>query len=122
MRKIWHSNLLLLLELCLASMSLAVPTGGNLSVTNAGNALKYGSGGSLVGFVVLILDLIVFSMSQTSIQPYVHLEVLKSDRPASHKLLWCVVVFLFPIFGLIIYWLFSNRDAHSRSGGYESIG
>lgn len=46
-------------------------------------------------------------------------EVLRSDRPVSHKLLWCVLVFIFPLVGIIIYWLFSNREAHK--GGYESI-
>jgi hypothetical protein len=48
-------------------------------------------------------------------------EILKSNRPSSHKLLWCVVVFLFPILGLIFYWLFSNRAAHAGSGSYEAI-
>ena len=48
-------------------------------------------------------------------------EVIKSSRPVTHKLLWCVVVFLFPILGLIFYWLFSNRTAHMGSGDYEAI-
>jgi hypothetical protein len=46
-------------------------------------------------------------------------EVLPSSRPVSHKVLWCLLVFLFPIGGMIIYYLFSNRDAH-RSG-YEVV-
>ncbi|EPQ62838.1 BgtASP-20958 [Blumeria graminis f. sp. tritici] len=79
-----------------------------VSATGHGNAFKYGTGGGAVGFVILVLDIIVF------------MEVLKSSRPLSHKLLWCLVVFMFPIFGLIIYWLFSNRDAYSNSG-YEAI-
>jgi hypothetical protein len=48
-------------------------------------------------------------------------EVIKSNRPVSHKLLWCVVVFLFPILGLIFYWLFSDRTSHMGGGGYEAI-
>jgi len=48
-------------------------------------------------------------------------ELLKSNRPALPKLLWCVGVFVFPVGGLIIYWLFSNRAEHNTSGGYESI-
>jgi hypothetical protein len=49
-------------------------------------------------------------------------EVLKSNRPPSHKLLWCLIVFLFPILGLVVYWLFSNRESHnSGSGSYEAI-
>lgn len=48
-------------------------------------------------------------------------EVLKSNRPVPHKVLWCVVVFLFPIIGLVVYYLFSNRASHTGGGGYESI-
>ncbi|KAI6249590.1 hypothetical protein HI914_01120 [Erysiphe necator] len=112
MTNLLHSKLLFFLQLYLTSISVAAPTliAADISGASPGDALKYGSGGSLVGFIVLILDIIVF------------IEVLKSDRLVSHKLLWCVVVFLFPIFGLIIYWLFSHRDAYSRSSGYESIG
>jgi hypothetical protein len=32
-----------------------------------------------------------------------------------------VLVFIFPIGGLIIYYLFSNRDAHNSTGGYETL-
>lgn len=98
--------LLQLFFLSLASFAMAEET---LAASGHGNALKYGSGGGIVGFIVLILDIIVF------------MEVLKSNRAPSHKLLWCVVVFLFPIIGLIVYWLFSNRAAHAGSGSYEAI-
>lgn len=81
MRNVLHSKLLLFLELCLTSMSLAVPLGGDLSVADPGNALKYGSGGSIVGFVVLILDLIVFSMSHTSF-------LANFNRPNTYPLLY----------------------------------
>ncbi|PBP22982.1 hypothetical protein BUE80_DR006110 [Diplocarpon rosae] len=73
------------------------------------NAWKYGTGGGVVGFLVLILDIMVF------------MEVLKSNRPVLPKLLWCVLVFIFPIGGLIIYYLFSNRAAHNTTGGYETL-
>lgn len=58
------------------------------------------------------------------LQPADHsqtVEVLKSNRPPLHKLLWCLVVFLFPIVGMIIYWLFSNRAEHNRGGSYEPL-
>jgi len=48
-------------------------------------------------------------------------EVIQSTRPVSHKLLWSLLVFLFPIGGIIIYALFSNRASHKPSGGYEPI-
>jgi hypothetical protein len=47
-------------------------------------------------------------------------EIIKSNRPPLHKLLWCLVVFLFPIVGMVIYYLFSNRASHN-SAGYEAI-
>ncbi|KUJ17098.1 uncharacterized protein LY89DRAFT_685052 [Mollisia scopiformis] len=96
----------ILLNLFLVSLAMAEET---VSTSQHGNAWKYGTGGGLLGFVILILDIMVF------------MEVLKSNRPPSHKLLWCVVVFLFPILGLVFYWLFSNREKHMGSGGYEAI-
>lgn len=48
-------------------------------------------------------------------------EVLKSNRPPLHKLLWCLVVFLFPIVGMVVYWLFSNRAEHNSGGSYEPL-
>jgi hypothetical protein len=47
-------------------------------------------------------------------------EVLQSNRPVPSKVLWALLVFLFPIGGVIIYFLFSNREVH-RSGAYEPI-
>jgi hypothetical protein len=94
----------LLLQLCLISFAMAEET-----FTATDNAWKYGSGGGVIGFIVLILDIIVF------------MEVLKSNRPPSHKLLWCLVVFIFPVLGLIFYYLFSNRAEHAGSGSYEAL-
>jgi hypothetical protein len=37
------------------------------------------------------------------------------------KAIWCLVVFLFPVVGLIVYWIFSNRSAHRRGAGYEQL-
>lgn len=98
------------------------------------NAWKYGTGGGVIGFIVLVLDILVFSQSppfcccspqlilsslQRTLVDNPLVEVLKSNRPPIHKLLWCLLVFLFPIGGLIIYYLFSNRAAHG--GEYEAI-
>ena len=98
----------------------------SITSTSHGNAWRYGTGGGVIGFIVLVLDIIVFSTSR-----FIHhgdranassaVEVLKSNRPPSHKLLWCLVVFVFPIGGLILYWLFSDRAAHMGSGQYEAI-
>ena len=66
-----------------------------------------GTGGGIVGFVVLVLDIIAW------------IEIFKSNRPVTNKVIWSLVVFLFPIGGMIIYYLFSNRQAHNT---YEPIG
>ncbi|KAK3348725.1 hypothetical protein B0T25DRAFT_458283 [Lasiosphaeria hispida] len=94
-------------QLCMASLALAAPIAE--TTTTAGNAWQYGTGGGVLGLLVLILDIIVF------------LEVIKSNRPPSHKIIWCLVVFLFPIVGMAIYWLFSNRAAHNSGSGYEAL-
>ncbi|TGO27709.1 hypothetical protein BPAE_0038g00550 [Botrytis paeoniae] len=102
----FQNTLAFLLQFFFFALAFAQP----IETAGHGNAWKYGSGGGVIGFIVLILDIIVF------------IEVLKSNRPPSHKLLWCLVVFLFPILGLVVYWLFSNREAHnSGSGSYEAI-
>jgi hypothetical protein len=65
-----------------------------------------GTGGGIVGFIVLVLDIIAW------------IEIFKSNRPVSNKVIWALVVFLFPVVGMIIYYLFSNRQAHNT---YEPI-
>ncbi|KAH7370945.1 hypothetical protein BKA65DRAFT_26645 [Rhexocercosporidium sp. MPI-PUGE-AT-0058] len=100
----FNSILTLLIQFSLLSLVMAEET---FSATTHGNAWKYGSGGGIVGLIVLVLDIIAF------------LEILKSSRPPLNKLLWCLLVFLFPIVGLIIYFFF-GRSA-SSSGSYEPI-
>ncbi|KAG0302338.1 hypothetical protein BGZ97_002395 [Linnemannia gamsii] len=63
--------------------------------------------GGFLGLVVFILDLIAV------------FEVINSSRSVSSKLLWSLLIFLFPIFGLIIYFLFGGREEYN--GGYETI-
>ncbi|KAI0017455.1 hypothetical protein F4780DRAFT_755516 [Xylariomycetidae sp. FL0641] len=96
------------LQLCLSVLAFAAPIADETFTTTSQNPWQYGAGGGVLGFIVLVLDIIVW------------IEVLKSNRPTSHKLLWCLLVFLFPVVGIIIYWLFSNRAAHN-SGGYEPV-
>ncbi|KAJ9129561.1 hypothetical protein NKR19_g10311 [Coniochaeta hoffmannii] len=101
---------LFLAQLFFAALALAAPIADETAMAKAGgNAWQYGTGGGILGLIVLILDIIVF------------VEVIKSSRPPSHKLLWSLLVFIFPIGGLIIYWLFSNRAAHNSGSGYEAL-
>jgi len=102
--KMFNQALTILLQLSLFSLVMAEET---LTAASHGNAWKYGSGGGIVGLIVLVLDVIAF------------IEILKSGRPPLNKLLWCLLVFLFPIVGLIIYFFFGRTAA--SGGSYEPI-
>lgn len=51
----------ILLQLCLASLAFAAPVAQDVTASTAGNSWQYGTGGGVIGFIVLILDIIVFS-------------------------------------------------------------
>lgn len=51
----------LLLQLSLAALALGAPIVQDVSATTAGNSWQYGTGGGIIGFIVLVLDIIVFS-------------------------------------------------------------
>ncbi|CVK84986.1 hypothetical protein H9Q69_008049 [Fusarium xylarioides] len=96
------------LQLWLATLAFAAPIADEVTVTGA-EPWHYGTGGGIIGFIVLVLDILVW------------IEVLQSNRPVSHKILWCLVVFLFPIVGMIVYYLFSNRKSHMRNSDYTPV-
>jgi len=96
----------LFLQLCLAALALAAP----MTATGMNPSQQYGTGGGVVGFIILVLDILVW------------IEVIKSSRPTSHKLGWCVLVFLLPVIGPICYYLFSDRAKYNQgAGGYEVL-
>ncbi|RMY96455.1 hypothetical protein D0862_08532 [Hortaea werneckii] len=103
-------TLSLFLSLTFAMLTFAAPVANEPTFSAQSDAWQYRTGGGIVGFIVLVLDVIVW------------MEVLQSNRPVSHKVFWCVLVFIFPIVGILIYWLFSNREAHKPNAGYEPIG
>ncbi|CDS07679.1 hypothetical protein LRAMOSA01628 [Lichtheimia ramosa] len=70
------------------------------------NMLSY-TGGGLIGLIILILDLIVI------------FEVINSTRSIQGKIGWSLLVFFFPVVGIIIYFLFSNRAEYNAH--YEAI-
>ncbi|KAI6713826.1 hypothetical protein PZA11_003268 [Diplocarpon coronariae] len=100
------SALSLLLQLALLSFAMAEETA---VATGHGNAWKFGSGGGIIGLIVLVLDIVAI------------LEIVKSSRPPLRKVLWALAVFFFPIIGLVVYYFFSNRASHGSGGGYEAI-
>ncbi|KAL1798974.1 hypothetical protein ACET3X_003011 [Alternaria dauci] len=91
----------LLLQLSMFMLAEAAP----ITVQSA-KPWQAGTGGGIIGFIVLVLDIIAW------------IEIFKSNRPVPNKVLWALVVFLFPVVGMIIYYLFSNRQAHNT---YEPI-
>lgn len=61
----FHIVLNLLLQLGLAALALGAPVAQEVSATTAGNTWQYGTGGGIIGFIVLVLDIIVFSTSRS---------------------------------------------------------
>jgi hypothetical protein len=56
-------NLNILLHLCLAALCSAAPVS-----TMSSNASQYGTGGGVVGFIVLVLDILVWSKSSKQLR------------------------------------------------------
>ena len=59
--------LALLLQLCLATLAFAAPLAQEVSTSTVNNSWQYGTGGGVIGFIVLVLDIIVFSTSSTTL-------------------------------------------------------
>jgi len=55
-----------LLQLCLFGLAMAEET---VSAAGHGDAWKFGTGGGIIGFIVLILDVIVWSTCAPSLSP-----------------------------------------------------
>jgi hypothetical protein len=115
------------LQLCLAALCYAAPIADE-TLSTMDSTTQYGAGGGIVGFIVLVLDILVWSESPSYSPTVIRsradqfiVEVLKSSRPVSHKLLWSVLVFIFPIGGIVIYWLLSDRQKWNNGNGYEAI-
>jgi len=54
--------------------------------------------GSVLGLVIFILDVIAIA------------NVLKSSRGVGSKLLWSLLILVFPLGGLIIYYVFGRKS------------
>jgi hypothetical protein len=62
-----QNTLSFFLQLCLATLAFAAPVANEaVSVAGHGDAWQYGTGGGIIGFIVLILDILVFSKSMAS--------------------------------------------------------
>ncbi len=66
--------------------------------SNLADKLENPWGFGCCGFIILILDIIAL------------VEVFGSDRDTTSKVLWCLLIFFFPILGIIIYYLFGRKD------------
>ena len=67
----FHLTLNLLLQASLFSLAFASET---VSTSSHGNSWKFGTGGGIIGFIILILDIIVFGMND-----HVYLSVTLGD-------------------------------------------
>ncbi|GBB95317.1 hypothetical protein RclHR1_02510011 [Rhizophagus clarus] len=65
------------------------------------NLLHYSGG--FFGFLIFILDLFAIY------------EVLNSSRTTGGKALWVLLIFFFPIFGLVFYYFFSERKRYNEN-------
>ena len=52
---------------------------------------------SICGLIVVILDVIAI------------VEVINSHRDTGSKVIWCLLIFFFPVGGLILYWIFGKK-------------
>jgi len=57
-------------------------------------------GYSALGLVVLAIDIFVI------------FEVMQSHREMMEKILWTLLILFFPLFGVLIYFVFSGRQRH----------
>ena len=55
--------------------------------------MEIGFGGGIIGLLILIADV------------YAIVKVVQSGATTGVKVLWIVVILLFPVLGLIIWWL-----------------
>jgi len=86
------STLLPALTLGLFALVLTGCGGPNLM-----ERLQYGWGYSICGLLILILDIVAL------------LEVAGSARSFGDKVLWALLIFFFPVGGLILYYLFGRK-------------
>jgi hypothetical protein len=54
--------------------------------------------GSIIGLLIFIVD--IFAI----------IEIFKSSRDTMSKLLWTLLILVFPLFGLIIYYAFGRKS------------
>jgi hypothetical protein len=82
-----HTAFALVLQMCLAGLALAAPIPMNAdgTVSVAENTWQYGAGGGVFGFIVLILDILVFSAF--TLFPFLSIPILKAPPLSSRPLL-----------------------------------
>lgn len=75
----------ILLQLCLAALCYAAPIADESLSTMSSNATQYGTGGGIVGFIVLVLDILVWSKSQSYTAPAMY-NILTASQSRSSSL------------------------------------
>lgn len=78
-----HSTIMFpafLLQLFLAALAWAAPIADEVTTTGMNPAQRYGTGGGIIGFIVLVLDIIVWSKSCTSLILHLPCTILTHAR------------------------------------------
>lgn len=65
---------------------------------NLADRLGISWGFGFCGLIILILDIIAL------------VEIFGSNRDTTSKVLWCLLIFFFPVLGIIIYYLVGRKD------------
>lgn len=65
--------------------------------------------GTLVVFLIFVWDVIIIS------------EIIQSSTSIVNKLMWSALIFIFPILGIIIYYIFERRQHQFHQYQYQTV-
>ncbi|CCG84534.1 protein of unknown function [Taphrina deformans PYCC 5710] len=89
-------------KIVLMTAMIAAVAAAPVEAQGHGNVVRYGTGGGILGFLVLLVDV------------YIFLELFKSSRPIERKILWALLVFFFPVIGFLAYFLLADRQKYNE--------
>lgn len=76
---------------------IAVLSSALLLLSGCGGRVNVGTGGGLLGLVLLAL--VIWAL----------VDIVQSGRPDGNKILWALIIILLPVIGLILYVLIGRK-------------